>query len=401
MKFIRKIYKNFMKKIIQNTEVAPDVSQWKQLLQEMPVPRDYVDVAYNKHLCRTHYFSVFGKIVMNLASAVMLLVNLPHILKKRAPMPPVENNTLLLVQDSRISYKDIAPEELFNQYDQVELDVRKELPMNTLCAEARELFLGCVKKHPFSFWFQLLILKELSANCHYLLQHNPKATATYVVESDIAYPVVTELYERTGRKFISFMHGEYLLQIIHGYMRFSEYYVWDQSYVDMFQKDLNCQIGKYIVYTPKKLQKKWNLEEETPKYQFTYYFSGESRKTIQNIAEIFGTLENSGISCKVRPHPRFVVHVKEIFDTFQNIKVELPSEVSLRDSLAQTEYAVGLASTVLSEAYIEGRQIVVDDMSDPVQFHSLYERNASVLRKPHRLLSELYRTAAERLRQEV
>lgn len=393
MGFVRKLYKKLIKKVIQNTEVVPDVEHWKAFLAALPEPKNDIDIAYNKFLCRMDYISPVGKLLMNTAAAGTLLVSLPRLFKVRDLKAPT-TQALLLLREKRIAYHDVIPQELLDRYpDRVEADY-EDAPLGMLCREARTLFFQCLRAHPFSFWFNLLILKELSTHSRYLLEHDVRAAAGYVLESNIAYPVVTRLYEENGRKFISFMHGEYLLQLIHGYMKFSEYYVWDPVYIDMFANDLNCRIPEYKVYTPKKLQKKWNLEQETPEYFCTYYFSGESQATIRNIAVIFSKLQQQGMKCKVRPHPRFVPHVKEIFDTFEGIRVEMPKEISLHDSLAQTRYAVGLSSTVLSEALIEGREIAVDDMSDPKQYSSLDARRAMVLNKKHVLLSELCRSVS-------
>jgi len=395
MSFIRNAYKKYMKSVVQDVETVPDVEQWKQLMQNLPTPVDNIDLSYNKHLCRVSYFSAGKKLMLNLLSAGGLLLALPKLCKRHKPLPAVDNNAILLIKDLRIDYRDVIPQDLLPRFDQViEVD-RKDLPVGLLCAEAWEIFRRCLRKHPFSFWFNLLILKELSAHSHYLLNHNVKAGAAYVIESNIVYPLVTELYETTGRSFISFMHGEYLLQIILAFMKFSEYHVWSEDYVDMFTKDLHCQIGEYKVYTPLKLQKKWNLELTEPEYFCTYYFSGESRETIHKVADIFGKLEANGMKCKVRPHPRATEHVKEIFSTFAGIKVEMPGEVSMQESLAQTKYAVGLVSTVLSEAYVEGREIVIDDMGDPKQFESLSARKAAVLSKKHLLLSELCESVSQ------
>ena len=383
-----------MYKIVHNVEEIPDVALWKKILGSMPEPKDGIDCAYNKFRCRRYYFSPIKRIVMNVGAFFMLLGALPRLLGKSQGLPPVDNNNFLLIRGKRIDYADVIPQELYSRFDEAVVRTREDAPLGFLCREGRELFWECIRRHPLCFWFQLLVLKELSANSKLLLDNNVKAAVGYVNESSIAFPVVTDMCERTGRKFISFMHGEYLLQIIHGFMRFSEYYVWDSAYVEMFARDLRCSIGAYKIYTPGKLRKKWNLEEESPTYVLTYYFSGESKTVIRNVARIFGELQEKGVKCKVRPHPRFVLNVQEIFDTFHDVEIELPAQVSLRDSLARTKYAVGLASTVLSEAYIEGRGVVADDMSDPDQFESLYERNASVLKKEHLLLSELYKSAA-------
>ena len=69
--------------------------------------------------------------------------------------------------------------------------------------------------------------------------------------------------------------------------------------------------------------------------------------------------------------------------------IENPKEISIKESLSRTKYAVGLATTVLSEAYFEGRTVVIDDISSKEKFDNLERRNFICLRRPHFLLSEL------------
>ena len=71
------------------------------------------------------------------------------------------------------------------------------------------------------------------------------------------------------------------------------------------------------------------------------------------------------------------------------VLIEDPHAVSLETSLANTEYAVGLATTVLSEAEAEGRKIVIDDVSNHALFEDLRNRRYRILSHEHLLLSEL------------
>lgn len=389
MSFVQKLYGLFSQRMIKDTNVIPDVNRWKEIIKSQPMPKDGIDVAYNKHKCKMSYFPKASKLCMNLFSLGALVLALPYIIRPKKLLSPANNNRLLLVRDRRIRPDDIFPQDLHTRFEAIDEIEQKDPSVGILCKQASQLFWKCVRRHPFSFWLNFLILKELSIHSRYLLNNDVKAAAMYAIESNVAFPVVTQLYEETGRSLICFMHGEYIWQMIHAYMKFTEYYVWDELYEDIFKNELNCQVGKYILYTPKKLTKKWDLENVNPEHFCTYYFSGESSESIRKIAGIFSEFQAKGLTCKVRPHPRFVVHVKEIFESFEGIEIEMPKEVSLQESLSKAEYVVGLASTVLSEASIEGRKIVVDDISNVEQYQSLKQRRAMVLSRKHILLSEL------------
>ena len=221
----------------------------------------------------------------------------------------------------------------------------------------------------------------IATHSHILLNYNPESVFVYINERNIASPILTKMYEDEGRSFCSFMHGEYALQLIMAFMSFSKYYVWDKSYIEMFKEDLRCNIGEYIVYTPKKLQKKWHLEDTIPTYFCTYYFSGESKESVIKVAEALIRLNNHGKRCSVRLHPRYLLHKKLLEDTIAetDISIENAYELSIKDSLARTKYVVSLKSTVF------------DDISDKEHFDILSMQKFNVFNKPHLLFSELIR----------
>ena len=184
------------------------------------------------------------------------------------------------------------------------------------------------------------------------------------------------------------MHGEYLLQLIQAYSHFSEYYVWDEIYIEMFRDRLKCKTQAYKVYTPAKLLPKWKLNEIEPDHFFTYYFSGESEITVKKLSGIVHELNAAGIVCKVRPHPRYS-HYEYIKRCFTEDEIENPLVVSLQESFGKTKYVVGLSTTVLTEAYNEGKIVVIDDITNRSQFINLADRYSISLKRKHILLSEL------------
>jgi len=394
--WIDKFHEKFAAASISCRNKVPDVNEWKAFLGSLNECHDSIDVAYNKYLCRMQMFSKPKRLFMNLLGLGATVVELVYLLKSNRSLKPKCEGLAVLEKSRAVpNFDDIVPSQIYEDYENVVVSENFNKKFGTLCKEAKALFWQCVKRHPFSFFFNYFVYVELAAHSHFLLEYNPEATVVYVNERNVASAIITQLYEQGGRKFISFMHGEYLLQLIQGYMCFSQYYVWDDYYVDMFTNDLNCKIKEYRVYTPKKLQKKWDFTGIEPEYFCTYYFSGESQQTILRLADTLSKLQAKGLKCKVRPHPRDVVHLQEILHTFQGVDIEDSRTVALRDSFAQTEYVVGLSSTVMSEAVAEGKKIAVDDMSDPVQFASLSARRAAVLNREHILLSELCNSVLE------
>ena len=79
--------------------------------------------------------------------------------------------------------------------------------------------------------------------------------------------------------------------------------------------------------------------------------------------------------------------LKEIFPN--SIEIEDVRRCSLADSLTESYYITGLRSTVLSQAYFSGKQIVIDDLSMRQEYLELKRRKYIIISRPHQLLSEI------------
>lgn len=385
---IDRLHEKFSGKAICNADIIPDVQEWEAFLNSLPVPKDSIDAAFNKYQCRMHYFPWHKRLFINILGLGALPVELYYLARSSQSIKSMNKGTAVLEKSRDVpGFEDIFPAELYDEFD-VRVVENFNKKFGVLCREARALLFKCMAKHPFHFFFLYFVYMELAAHSHFLLKYNPEATVVYVNERNVASPVITELYEKDGRELISFMHGECLLQLIQGYMKFSRYYIWDESYVDMF-KWLKCDIEQYVVYTPGKLRKKWNIENHEPMFFCTYYLSGQSKESILRLGNILEQMEKEGKKCKVRPHPRNLQYIKDIMDCFKKITIEDSRIVPLKESLENTMYVIGLNSTVLSEAYVEGKQIVIDDISDKESFADAKRRRSILFTKEHLLLSEI------------
>lgn len=385
---IDRLHERFASAEIDDSNAIPDTKKWDFFLACLPAVKDSIDCAYNKYKCRMYYFPLYKKIIANILGLGAVPVMLFFLLKSNKSILPMRKGIAVLEKSRDVpQYDDIFPEDLYKQY-KVEVAENFNKKFGILCKEAKKLFWKSVKKHPLSFFYNYFVYMELAAHSYFLLTYNPEATIVYVNERNVASPIITELYEKDGRQFISFMHGEYLRQLVSGCMSFSKYFIWNKSYIAMFE-GLSCQIKSYEVYTPGKLKKKWNFESTIPEYYCTYYLSGQSKESILKLGELLEMLEKHGKKCKVRPHPRNLQYTKEILSSFIHITIENSKVVPLKDSLASTQYVIGLNTTVLSEAYAEGRKVVIDDISDPRHFEDSKNRGAAAFVRDHILFSEL------------
>lgn len=391
MNLVKKIYKRLVVGDIKETDDEPNVDEWLEFLDSLPQCTGYISNTYNKYLCRQFHFPNWKKTLFEIAAIPLVIYMLCTRCIGGKNLPAKKGNLLLIERKPDVDYKDIIPSQLLSKYEENMEVLGSGNAMHTsakMSKEALEIFRPFFRKYWYHPFLILWSIRELCKHSGYIQQYNPAATVVYVEERNVISPMLKQLYEQSGRKFISFMHGEYLLRLIQGYMSFSEYYIWDASYEETFSKILRCDIDDYILYKPHKLVKKWNLEQYEPSYFCTYYFSSESKSSIRNISEVFKKFESRGKKCKVRPHPRYS-QLAVIRENFPEEMIEDPKKVSIEESLRATKYVVGLATTVLEEGYYEGREIVIDDIGAREKFENLTKRRYVTLNKPHRLLSEL------------
>lgn len=385
---LKKKYRDFIIDDITNAKRVPNVEEWQRFLDRFDNTQDYLTIAYQRYLCRSHYFSRSKRIILNFTSLLALLPFLPVLFKKGKELEHPNDSKALLEVNDDVGYEDILPSELINSYSVIEYEPREALRIGVLCTPAKRLLIDCVKKHPLSFEYHLWLVKELSKHSDYLIKHNPQATIVYVNERNIALPVLKRLYEDDRRQLISFMHGEYLFELHMGFAAFTKFYIWDERYKQLFERE-RWECDSYSVYMPKKFTSKRNiLPNANPKNYITYYCSGESKQTICALSKISKELEKRGKNFIIRPHPRHA-HLEQIKAHFRDDQIELASNCSVEESLFNSFYVTGLTSTVLSEAYYCGKTIVIDDITDLEQYNNLSVRDSILIKRDHMLLSDL------------
>lgn len=385
-----KIYKKLTYKgILDFNSKAPDVDEWMDYIESIPEPTNDIEMSHAKYLCRMHYFSFFYKILANAAAFILLLFSIPLLLRKKECDNP-QTVDYLLIQSPTVKYDDILPEDLQKQYGEpciVDKPIRKNWYLNK---DAKEFIKQSLQRYPFKFHFNYVLLRELSIHSVLIDNYDSKALVAYVYERNIAGPIITTMCEQKDMEFVSFMHGEYLLHLIQGFMKFSKFYVWDVHYSQMFQNDLRCSVGEFIEYRPLKYKMTYTASESIKEnnYYLCYYFGAESVTRIKKVAEAFHILKKRGKKCKIRPHPRRS-NISVIEEEFKGFEIENPHEVSIEDSILSSEYLVALSSTVLSEGYYQGKEIVIDDYSEPDKYENLKKRKYILINKEHKLFSEI------------
>lgn len=384
--FITALYEKIEAKCTHNYEKNYDLSV--EYISHLPSPKDDIDRAYCHYYAHSHFY--YNKPIRFLFNVIGLF-SLPAAwflcIEKNKKIRSTDNpKNLAVIKKSNIDLLDIVPKELYSTYDEV-VEV-SFINKRFLDDTGKRIVKKTWRRYMWSPFFVFMVLRRLSEICSVKHDFNPKAVVTYGRERDYVTPIVTYYCECEGREHIGFMHGDDYYTPDKIYIRYSKYYVWDKHYVNMYTR-LRWPKNEFVIYRPAKLSgitaPRKNDEYE---YYITYYFSGENKEIIEGVRKAFDVLNKKGYKCKVRPHPRFS-DIDMLTKIFEGYLLEDVNKISLETSMECSKYICALNSTVLSQAYYSGKNVVIDDYSSPERYESLIPKDYILLSKPHFLLSEL------------
>jgi hypothetical protein len=291
-----------------------------------------------------------------------------------------QNVGVFIVDANNLYYK-----ELMDSFDKVET----VLPMGDyyLRKEDISFILKLIFSHPlYPYWFVKNTYK-IALYRSIIDRFNPKAI---ICSSEYSFTssVLTFYCENYSIQHINIMHGEKFFFIRDAFFYFHQCYVWDEHYVHLFSR-LKAYCNQYIVCIPENL--KLDIQNNNPDliYKMTYYLDIED-------AEALLAIKKSLLKTKLKPSQvaiRYHPHYYELFSTslinniFEEFVIEDPKAVPLAKSLSRTEFVVSLYSTVLYQAYLSGKSIVIDDVSFPAKYKQLKEFDYIIFGKEHSTLS--------------
>lgn len=388
---LKNVYQKINRKIVHSVdeERMPYKIQM-EYLKRFSDPKDDFERSYFKYKCFCEYYYYKKKwllIIYNVGAMLILPFVYFKLKKVRLDGQAVEKVEAVIENVPRLPNIDIIPEELISRFKKVKEIEDIDYTELFLSGPAEDIYQELKRRYFLHFYFRMIVIQKLGLFSKYLECYQPKAIVFYSCEREFSGPLQALLCERHGVEYISFMHGDYLSTLSFAFQRYTKYYVWDESYKRMFT-ELRCA-SPMPVYKPKKL-KGIAVVIEAKKCPFfaTYYFSDETKDEALKIHETFSEFELYGLRTKIRPHPRFsdIDMLKEIFN---DIEIEEPKTCILSDSITRSLYTVGLNTTVLSEAFFSGKEVVIDDISNPEKYMQLDERGYIMMKRPHILLSEL------------
>lgn len=389
MKIKKKINDYFKQENIKAIKDYPKdketVLKWEAFLDNLSKSKNPYIMSLNKYKCRMELFSNKYIIFKNFYSMFELISmsfkSFFNKLKNDNIQDDKKESVDMVIQIRKdLGIHDIFPEKLYNEFPNYKEEMadftRIDIKHKGLIKAYRKLRI----KNFFRFQYRVMARREFALHSYILEKYNPKMVAVYINERNVFSSILKSVYEEEDREIANIMHGTNLFSVQNSFMSFSRMYIWDKGYKDMFQNRMYCDVGKYIVYRPDKLTYKFEIKDEYEK-DLTYFLSGQDADSQKKLFEITKLLRAKNLRLMVRPHPR-VKLIDGIYPEDEEIFNEyIETNVDLKTSLEESEYIVGMNSTVIEEAYYADKKILIDDVTSKEEYESLRSRGYLMIDK--------------------
>jgi len=358
-----------------------DITEQRKLLESFPEPQNLIERSYFQYVCQAKQIPLILRIIQNTTS-IFLLCNLIF-MKKREVNNLHSSQSNIAVFISGLNDVSYIPEKLQEEFDQI---IHQDyLFKNKLTKSDEALIKKLLKKHWRNPYFILKCAMKIGLYSEHINTYNPKAIITFS-EFSFTSSLLTYYCNLRNIEHINIMHGEKLFNIRDSFVEFDRFYVWDEHYENLFIQ-LRAKKNQFKVEIPDALCLNADNEDKYV-HVITYYLGGEDERELTSINNDLSSIDIPLDKICIRYHPRYsdINIVKKIF---RGYVIENPNEVDIEKSLSMTKYAASLYSTVLYLAYVNGKKVVINDLSSPKKYELLDDLNYIMIKKPHIKLSEL------------
>lgn len=361
------------------------VERQKEYIKGLSTPLDDIHRSFLQYKCQSLLLGEFVCIIFNVFSFFIEFLVLIVFLCRSKPTTIEQHNAVFISNGLANS---IIPDEITNTYDDILFVLNKDMKYK-IDKESLKVILKIIRKHPLSWYFILKCTIKLGSYNYLLLKYRPDAIIASV-EYSFTSSILTNYCEKYNVEHINIMHGEMIFNIMRSFYRFTKFYVWDDHYVTLSHK-LCADNTKYIVSKPRHLFLD-EIDNDYTEYDYTYYVGHETGNELKKIAEYLAALKDESNKIAIRPHPVFSkIEKQKEMDFFlqHDIDVEDLSQITINDSIMRSKTIIAQHSTVLYQAYLNGKNVVIDDLTNKEAFDILKESDYIMFEKPHRLLSQI------------
>lgn len=368
----------FLQKGDKTTFDYPVAKQYGYM-DSLPSPSSDIDRSYNQFLCQEFFVPLWKKTIWTFVAFIAVPFAL-IILWIKGWFCRFERKVDAIGENKGMD--EVIPDSLLSKYtiDRSCWNVDFSLTTKDILYIIKNVF-GW--KRPYFVLKCILKIANYSAS---IVRYKPNA---FIVHGEMSFcsSLITDYCQRLGIKHINVMHGEKLRYIRDSYFRFDECYVWDQYYIDLFTRQ-HADERQFIVAVPPSMKVTPGNNKDSKYYaDYKYYLAIYNDEEARNIVHSMEFAKREGKTVKYRIHPR-CSDLDVLRKYVPEDEIEMPSQVSIIDSLQNVGCVVGSYTTVLLQAYYSGIPIMMDDMAFEDTYNKLEEYGYILISKNVKRLSD-------------
>ena len=355
------------------------VEQQKKYLSKFREPRSLIERSFFQYKAQMKLKGAWISFLINLASIPLFLLYFfmpSNRLKDRFKRDAV------FVKDGGVD-DNVLPKSLREEFKNLE---SQAVEGRKLKFKDRIYVLGLLLRHPLSWHFALKAEIKIARYRWLVSLYSPKAL---IVHNEFSFTssLLTDFCNKSRVELINVMHGEKLFFMRDSFFKFNRCYIWNEFYKDLLS-ELRADPGQFIVEVPPSLLFESKAVEKAVDY--TYYLQAQGGDGLEKIANMMKQLSLKGYKVAIRPHPRYTnLDLLNQYIDGSNIEVEKCKELSIEESVLRTKNVISIYSTVLQQAFYNGTNVVIDDVSDKVLYDKLKETKYIMLQFDSTILSNI------------
>lgn len=356
-----------------------DLKEQEDFLKSLKKPRNNFERSYYQYLAQKEFYSRFQFFLINVFSLPLCLYYLLRFFSVKRGKRSITENAVFFPDGKP---QNILPNSLKKEFNNI-IIIDNDNVMYIV--EDIEYVLNLFLSYPFSWLFLLKNIIKIGKYRFVIEQYNPRSIIV-CAEYSFTSSILTDYCNGINIEHINVMHGEKLWFIRDSFFKFDRCYVWHKFYKELFIS-LGAFEEQFIIDMPDSM-KFASIAVNNKTYDYTYYLGNETIDVMLVILQSLKILQDKGHKVAVRPHPRYSDE-RIVRELFLGIDIEDISTVTIEESILRTKNVVSLYSTVVNQAYNNGVNIVIDDVSNNEYFKKLKDRKYVMLNVEHLLLSKI------------
>lgn len=326
--------------------------------------KDDIDRSYKQFLCQDYFVPLWKKALWFVVSVVSIPIAI-MVFRMKGTLIDFERKIDTIAENKGMD--EIIPDELRERYD-INNSVWN-CGAGLTNSDINYLFKHIIGwKQPY---FMLKMILQVAKYSPKVTKYHPDRIIEHS-EYSFGSSAITDYLHSRGVKHINVQHGEKLRYIRDSFFHFDECYVWDKHYVDMLT-ELKAKPTQFKIAVPPSLKIDIDkFRKDSAFADYKYYLAADNEQDIKSIVEAMAFAKRKGKTVRYRIHPRYT-DVNILRKYVSEDDIEYPKEVSIQESIANLEYAVGSYTTVLLQAHLSGKKVILNDVTFPKRYLQLKE----------------------------